>query len=110
MRAAADGLRPSLFRGTPSASAQGMASTDLEQRALRTLRERFGHAGFQGHQREAVLAVLAGRDVLLTMPTGSGKSIVYQLPAVLLDGLVLVVSPLIALMKDQVDSLRARGF
>jgi ATP-dependent DNA helicase RecQ len=76
---------------------------------LRILRERFGHDDFRGRQREAVDAVMAGRDVLLTAPTGSGKSLAYQLPAVALDGLVLVVSPLIALMKDQVDALRAKG-
>jgi ATP-dependent DNA helicase RecQ len=81
----------------------------MEEDALRVLRERFGHESFQGPQREGVLAVLAGRDVLLTMPTGAGKSLVYQLPALLLDGLVLVVSPLIALMKDQVDALQANG-
>ncbi len=73
------------------------------------LRERFGHDDFRGRQREAVEAVLAGRDVLLTMPTGAGKSLAYQLPAVMLDGLTLVVSPLIALMKDQVDDLVERG-
>ena len=71
------------------------------------LRERFGHADFRGRQAEAVAAVLVGRDVLLTMPTGSGKSLAYQLPALLLDGLTLVISPLIALMQDQVDALRA---
>jgi len=69
----------------------------------------FGHARFQPHQEEAVRAVLAGRDVLATMPTGAGKSLLYQLPATMLEGLTLVVSPLIALMKDQVDGLRARG-
>jgi len=73
------------------------------------LREHFGHDDFRGRQREAVEAVVAGRDVLLTAPTGAGKSLVYQLPAVALDGLTLVVSPLIALMKDQVDALRAKG-
>ena len=77
--------------------------------ARRVLRERFGHAEFRGRQAEAVEAVLAGRDVLLTMPTGAGKSLAYQLPALLLDGLTLVISPLIALMQDQVDALRARG-
>jgi ATP-dependent DNA helicase RecQ len=75
----------------------------------RALQERFGHATFRGPQEEIVRAVLAGRDVLFTLPTGGGKSLVYQLPALLLDGLTLVVSPLIALMKDQVDALRARG-
>jgi len=73
------------------------------------LRRHFGLDDFRGRQEEAIRAVLAGRDVLLTMPTGAGKSLVYQLPAVLLDGVTLVVSPLIALMKDQVDGLRARG-
>lgn len=73
------------------------------------LLEHFGHETFRGPQLEAVRAVMDGRDLLLTLPTGGGKSLVYQLPAVLLDGLVLVVSPLIALMKDQVDALRARG-
>jgi len=75
----------------------------------RALAAGFGHVDFLGRQEAAVRAVLAGRDVLVTMPTGSGKSVVYQLPATLLDGLTLVVSPLIALMKDQVDALRARG-
>ncbi|MCB9915911.1 MAG: ATP-dependent DNA helicase RecQ [Planctomycetes bacterium] len=84
-----------------------MSPTDAELRAL--LRERFGHDDFRGPQLEAVRATLAGRDLLLCLPTGGGKSLVYQLPALLLDGLVLVVSPLIALMKDQVDALRARG-
>jgi len=73
------------------------------------LRERFGLTEFRGDQAQAVTAVLGGRDVLLTMPTGGGKSLTYQLPAVLLDGLTLVISPLIALMKDQVDALRRRG-
>ncbi len=60
-------------------------------------------------QKEVIGSVLAGRDSLVLMPTGSGKSLCYQLPALCLDGVTLVVSPLIALMKDQVDALRARG-
>jgi len=79
------------------------------ERLSSALRERFGHPSFRGPQEELVRAVLEGRDVLFTWPTGGGKSLVYQLPAVLLDGLTLVVSPLIALMKDQVDGLRAKG-
>jgi ATP-dependent DNA helicase RecQ len=75
----------------------------------RVLRERFGHGDFRGPQLQAVEAVLQGRDVLLTMPTGAGKSVVYQLPALLLPGVTLVVSPLIALMKDQVDALARKG-
>ncbi|HEV3167227.1 MAG TPA: RecQ family ATP-dependent DNA helicase [Isosphaeraceae bacterium] len=78
---------------------------DLEQ----TLHERFGLERFRPGQREVIEHVLQGRDVLCVMPTGGGKSLCYQLPALLLDGLTLVVSPLIALMKDQVDVLRQRG-
>jgi ATP-dependent DNA helicase RecQ len=78
-------------------------------RALATLRERFGHADFRRGQWEPVRSVLGGRDALVVMPTGSGKSIVYQLPALLLPGLTVVVSPLIALMKDQQDKLQAHG-
>jgi ATP-dependent DNA helicase RecQ len=73
------------------------------------LHQRFGMAGFRPGQREAALAVLEGRDVVAVMPTGAGKSLCFQLPALLLDGPTIVVSPLIALMKDQVDALRARG-
>src|SRR3954454_24339029 len=73
------------------------------------LRERFGFPAFRPGQREACEAALAGRDVLVVMPTGSGKSLCYQLPALLRDDLTIVVSPLVALMQDQVDALRARG-
>jgi ATP-dependent DNA helicase RecQ len=75
----------------------------------RELHERFGFEAFRPGQRQVVEAVLAGDDVVAVMPTGGGKSLCYQLPALLLDGLTLVVSPLIALMKDQVDALVARG-
>jgi len=75
----------------------------------RALHQRFGMAGFRPGQREVALAVLEGRDVVAVMPTGAGKSLCFQLPALLLDGPTVVVSPLIALMKDQVDALRARG-
>src|SRR5579864_8222127 len=78
---------------------------DLEQ----TLHERFGLEEFRPGQREAIENVLHGRDVLCVMPTGGGKSLCYQLPALMLPGLTLVVSPLIALMKDQIDRLKARG-
>ena len=77
--------------------------------AERVLCDVFGHAALHPQQRAPLAAMLAGRDVLVTMPTGAGKSLLYQLPAVLLDGLTLVISPLIALMKDQVDALQARG-
>ena len=73
------------------------------------LRRHFGFANFRPGQEEVVLAALSGRDILAVMPTGAGKSLTYQLPALCGDGLTLIVSPLIALMKDQVDALRARG-
>ncbi len=74
------------------------------------LREVFGFPDFRPGQREVIEAVLDGRDCIAVMPTGAGKSLTYQLPARLLDGAVLVVSPLISLMKDQVDALRQLGF
>lgn len=67
--------------------------------------ERFGLTGFRPGQREVISAVFAGQDCLCIMPTGGGKSLCYQLPGVVREGVVLVISPLIALMKDQVDSL-----
>ena len=76
---------------------------------LNALRARFGHHDFRAGQEAIVTAVLGGRDVLAVMPTGSGKSLGYQLPAVILPGLTLVVSPLISLMKDQVDELNRRA-
>jgi ATP-dependent DNA helicase RecQ len=75
----------------------------------KALERHFGHAAFRPGQEDVVRAALSGRDVLAVMPTGSGKSIGYQLPAVLLEGPTLVVSPLIALMKDQVDELSRKG-
>src|SRR5215470_4387855 len=77
--------------------------------AVVALRRHFGFAEFREGQSEVIESVLAGKDVIVVMPTGSGKSLCYQLPALILDGVTLVVSPLIALMKDQVDALRARG-
>ena len=76
---------------------------------LETLGKHFGHGSFRPGQEAIVRAALSGRDLLAVMPTGSGKSIGYQLPALLLPGTTLVVSPLIALMKDQVDELQRKG-
>lgn len=87
----------------------GQAAAEHEPELERTLQERFALERFRPGQREVIRAVLAGRDVLCVMPTGGGKSLCYQLPAVHRPGVTLVVSPLIALMKDQVDALQARG-
>ena len=76
----------------------------------RALRDVFGYDTFRPGQREVVEAVLAGRDCIAVMPTGAGKSLTYQLPARLMNGTVLVISPLISLMKDQVDALLELGF
>lgn len=74
------------------------------------LHQRFGHAEFRPHQQAACEAVASGHDVLLVMPTGAGKSLCYQLPAIARGGSALVVSPLISLMEDQVAKLAASGF
>src|SRR6266850_696137 len=77
--------------------------------ALTSLRAHFGFDEFREGQREVIGTILEGKDAVVVMPTGSGKSLCYQLPAMMLGGATLVVSPLIALMKDQVDALHARG-
>lgn len=77
---------------------------------LEVLTSVFGFDTFRAGQREVIDAVLEGKDCIAVMPTGAGKSLTYQLPARILDGTVLVVSPLISLMKDQVDALQALGF
>ena len=77
--------------------------------AARVARDVFGYAELRDGQAEAIAAALGGRDVLLVMPTGAGKSAVYQVPAVSLPGPTLVVSPLIALQRDQAEGLSELG-
>ncbi|MEA2340066.1 MAG: ATP-dependent helicase RecQ, partial [Solirubrobacteraceae bacterium] len=76
---------------------------------LAALHEHFGFDAFRPGQAEAVAAAMAGRDVLVVMPTGAGKSLCYQLPALMRDDLTLVVSPLVSLMQDQVQALERRA-
>ena len=80
------------------------------QDELDALLRRFGHASFRPGQKRVIRDLLSGRDVMAVLPTGAGKSLVFQLAAQLLPGVTVVVSPLIALMKDQVESLEERGF
>lgn len=80
-----------------------------QKQLLATLEKYFGYKAFKPYQEEIVTDVLGGRDVLAIIATGGGKSLCYQLPALLSGGLAIVVSPLISLMKDQVDALRANG-
>jgi ATP-dependent DNA helicase RecQ len=81
----------------------GRKNLDLHQ----ALQEHFGFNKFKGNQEKIIEAVLAGRDTFVIMPTGGGKSLCYQLPALVTDGLAIIVSPLIALMKNQVDLVRS---
>ena len=77
--------------------------------ALTVLRSVFGYQSFRKGQAEVIDAALRGQDALVVMATGNGKSLCYQIPALCFDGLTLVISPLISLMKDQVDQLQTNG-
>jgi len=94
----------------PDVAAPAETPTDIAETTglHNALHETFGFREFRPLQEDAIRAALDGRDVLVVMPTGAGKSLCFQLPAALTDGLTLVISPLVALMRDQVDNLRAR--
>ena len=85
------------------------ASSDALDAAREVLRRTFGHADFRGLQADVIGEVLAGRSALAVLPTGGGKSLCYQIPALVRPGLGLVISPLIALMADQVAALQQSG-
>ena len=90
-------------------SSRPAARTEPAQAALEVLQRVFGYPSFRGRQQEVVEALVAGRDALVLMPTGAGKSLCYQVPSLVRAGTGVVVSPLIALMQDQVDALRENG-
>ncbi len=82
---------------------------DKMEEAQAVLRKYYGYKGFKPIQQKAIASILNGEDTFVVMPTGGGKSLCYQIPALMLDGLTLVISPLISLMKDQVDQLVRLG-
>src|SRR5215467_14668918 len=82
---------------------------DALDAAYSVLRNTFGHADFRGLQARVIGEILAGRSALAVLPTGGGKSVCYQVPALVRPGLGLVISPLIALMSDQVEALKQAG-
>ncbi len=83
------------------------AMKSIEENDLhRTLSDSFGFNAFKGNQDEIINSILNGKDTLVIMPTGGGKSLCYQLPAIMCEGTALIISPLIALMKNQVDLMR----
>ena len=81
----------------------------MRDKLLAILKQYWGYESFRESQYEIISSVLSGRDTLALMPTGGGKSITYQLPTLMSDGLCVVITPLIALMKDQVDKLQRQG-
>ena len=80
-----------------------------EEKIYEALKFHFGFESFKGNQEPIIQSVLAGRDTFVIMPTGGGKSMCYQLPALMMPGTAIIISPLIALMKNQVDSIRGYG-
>src|SRR6187551_2481391 len=90
-------------------TAPGIETDNQVDDALGVLRRVFGYDAFRGNQREIIEHVIGGGDALVLMPTGGGKSLCYQIPALVRDGVGVVISPLIALMQDQVDALQALG-
>ncbi len=102
------GEKPRGWLTSPGVSGESLGA-GVNDPLLKVLKSTFGYSTFRPYQREIIEASLAGRDVFALLPTGGGKSLCFQVPALLRSGLTVVVSPLIALMKDQVDQLLAAG-
>ena len=79
----------------------------IDIRINKVLKDFFGFQKFKGNQKEAINSILQNKDTFVIMPTGGGKSLCYQLPALVIDGMAIIISPLIALMKNQVDAIRS---
>ena len=97
------------FAGEEVHSYAALAPAEPGADARAALKQTFGFDDFRPNQEPVVRALLTGKDALAVMPTGAGKSLCYQLPSIIADGCAIVISPLIALMKDQVDALEERG-
>src|SRR5579872_5118888 len=95
-------------RKTKAASAKtAKAQTQTNRSLLTHLQEQFGFDAFKDNQDKIIQSLLSGKDTFVIMPTGGGKSLCYQLPAIISEGVAIIVSPLIALMKNQVDLVRS---